>query len=129
MSTSKIRLLVGGIWGSGRRSGLLSSLVVAVRSESGEYLTAGKVGAGFSDEKLEELTEALEPKIIRTEGRRAEIEPSRVIEVDFQGIQTTDAYEAGYALRIPRFQSERPDKSPAEADSLDRLKQLYDQLS
>ena len=95
-----------------------------MRSESGEYLTAGKVGAGFSDEKLEELTEALESKNIRAEGCRAEIEPSRVIEVDFQDIQATDAYEAGYALHIPRFQNERPDKSPAEADSLDRLRQL-----
>ncbi len=121
-------VVVGGVWGSGRRSGLLSSLLVAVR-DGEDHKTVGKVGTGFSEEKLQELTDRLEPKIIASEGRRAEVEPSVVIEVDFQDIQTTDAYDAGYALRIPRFQNVRTDKSPGEADTLDRLNQLHDQLS
>ncbi|HEX8920385.1 MAG TPA: ATP-dependent DNA ligase [Pyrinomonadaceae bacterium] len=119
-------VVVGGIWGSGRRRGLLSSLVVAIRDE-GEFKTVGKVGTGFSEEMLKDLTAKLEPKIITTRGRNVEIEPEMVLEVDFQDIQKTNRYRAGYVLRIPRFKRERTDKSTREADTLDRLKRLYKQ--
>lgn len=117
-------VIVGGIWGSGRRKGTLSSLVVAVRDRD-SFKTVGKVGTGFSEEKLAELTSRLEPLVITTKGRTVEIEPTIVIEVDFQGIQKTSAYSSGYALRIPRFKQERSDKSPREADTLKRLQQLF----
>jgi DNA ligase-1 len=119
-------VVVGGIWGSGRRKGLLSSLVVAIRDRD-EFKTVGKVGTGFSEEMLRALTAKLEPKIITTRGRNVEIEPEMVIEVDFQDIQKTNRYRAGYVLRIPRFKRERTDKSTREADTLERLKRLYKQ--
>jgi DNA ligase-1 len=120
-------VVVGGIWGSGRRRGLLSSLIVAIRD--GEALkTVGKVGTGFSEETLRQLTADLEPKIITTRGLNVEIEPEMVIEVDFQDIQKTDRYPAGYVLRIPRFKQQRTDKSIREADNLTRLKRLYKQM-
>jgi DNA ligase 1 len=119
-------VVVGGIWGSGRRRGLLSSLVIAVRDKD-DFKVVGKVGTGFSEELLADLTRRLEPAIISTRGRTVEIEPALVIEVDFQGIQKTVRYDSGYALRIPRFKRERPDKSIREADTLDRLKRLYRQ--
>lgn len=119
-------VVVGGIWGSGRRKGLLSSLVVAIRDEE-SFKTVGKVGTGFSEEVLRDLTLKLEPHIITTRGRDVEIEPQLVIEVDFQDIQKTNAYSAGYVLRIPRFKRERVDKSIREADTLERLKRLYKQ--
>ncbi|MDT4898134.1 MAG: ligase 1 [Acidobacteriota bacterium] len=119
-------VVVGGIWGSGRRRGLLSSLVVAIRDKD-EFKTVGKVGTGFSEETLKDLTAKLEPKIITTRGRNVEIEPEMVLEVDFQDIQKTNRYRAGYVLRIPRFKRERTDKSTREADTLERLKRLYKQ--
>jgi DNA ligase-1 len=120
-------VITGGIWGSGRRRGLLSSLIVAVR-DGEEFKTVGKVGTGFSEEALRELTARLEPRIITTRGRDVEIEPEVVIEVDFQDIQKTARYRAGYALRIPRFKRVREDKSTREADTLERLKRLYKQM-
>jgi DNA ligase-1 len=119
-------VVVGGIWGSGRRRGMLSSLVVAIRDRD-EFKTVGKVGTGFPEDTLRDLTARLEPGIITTRGRNVEIEPSMVIEVDFQDIQKTNRYEAGYVLRIPRFKRERTDKSTREADNLDRLIRLYKQ--
>ncbi|HEV3469141.1 MAG TPA: ATP-dependent DNA ligase [Pyrinomonadaceae bacterium] len=120
-------VVTGGIWGSGRRRGLLSSLIVAVRDRDG-FKTVGKVGTGFSEETLREMTAQLEPKIITTRGRDVELEPETVIEVDFQDIQKTARYRAGYALRIPRFKRVRTDKSTREADTLERLKRLYKQM-
>lgn len=119
-------VVTGGIWGSGRRRNLLSSLFVAVQ-DKGEFKTVGKVGTGFSEVILKDLTARLEPKIIVTRGRNVEIEPEMVIEVDFQDIQKTNRYAAGYVLRIPRFRRERTDKSTRDADSLERLKRLYNQ--
>jgi DNA ligase-1 len=119
-------VVVGGIWGSGRRRGTLSSLVVAIRDRD-KFKTVGKVGTGFSEEMLAELTARLEPKIITSRGRDVMIEPEMVIEVDFQDIQKTNRYAAGYVLRIPRFRRERTDKSTREADTLERLKRLYNQ--
>jgi DNA ligase 1 len=120
-------VITGGIWGSGRRKGLLSSLIVAVRDRDG-FKTVGKVGTGFSEEALRELTARLEPSVIATRGRDVEVEPEVVIEVDFQDIQKTARYRAGYALRIPRFKRVRTDKSTREADDLVRLKRLYKQM-
>lgn len=119
-------VVTGGIWGSGRRRGLLSSLIVAVRDDN-EFKTVGKVGTGFSEEVLRDLTAKLEPKVTVAHGRNVEIEPEMVIEVDFQDIQKTNRYRAGYVLRIPRFKQERTDKSTREADTLERLKRLYKQ--
>ncbi|MCA1643182.1 MAG: ATP-dependent DNA ligase [Acidobacteria bacterium] len=119
-------VIVGGIYGSGRRRGLLSSLIVAVR-DGGEYLTVGKVGTGFSEEALRDLTARLEPLVVSSSGHDVEIEPRIVIEVDFQDIQQTSRYRAGYVLRIPRFKRERTDKSVREADTLERLERLYSQ--
>lgn len=118
-------VVTGGIWGSGRRN-LLSSLIVAVRDKDA-FKTVGKVGTGFSEEVLKDLTARLEPKIILARGRDVEIEPEMVIEVDFQDIQKTSRYAAGYVLRIPRFRRERTDKSLREADTIERLRRLYRQ--
>jgi DNA ligase-1 len=120
-------VIVGGIWGSGRRKGLLSSLIIAIRGANDELLTVGKVGTGFSEETLRDLTDRLKPLIITELGHNVEIEPKIVIEVDFQDIQKSNRYRAGYVLRIPRFKRERPDKSINEADNLARLRKLYDQ--
>ncbi|HYE14276.1 MAG TPA: ATP-dependent DNA ligase [Pyrinomonadaceae bacterium] len=119
-------VVTGGIWGSGRRRGLLSSLIVSVRDRDG-LKTVGKVGTGFSEETLKALTAQLEPKIITARGRDVELEPDVVIEVDFQDIQKTNRYGSGYALRIPRFKRVRADKSTREADTLERLARLYKQ--
>jgi DNA ligase 1 len=119
-------VVVGGIWGSGRRRGLLSSLIIAVPDKN-EFKTVGKVGTGFSEDTLRDLTSRLEPLIIASRGRNVEIEPKVVLEVDFQGIQKTPRYSSGYALRIPRFKRERIDKGIREADSLERLVRLYKQ--
>jgi DNA ligase-1 len=54
------------------------------------------------------------------------VEPKIVIEVAFNNVMESDRHESGYALRFPRIVRLRPDKLPQEADTLQRVKEIYE---
>lgn len=119
-------VIIGAEWGEGRRAHLLGSfLVAAYDPHSGEFVPVGKVGSGFTDEDLAEFTKMLKPHIVRQEGKFVEIEPKFVIEVTYQEIQRSPKYKSGFALRFPRYVALREDKSPEEADTIERVAELY----
>ncbi|NJE43214.1 ATP-dependent DNA ligase [Thermococcus sp. GR6] len=120
-------VIIGAEWGEGRRAHLLGSfLVAAYDPHSGEFVPVGKVGSGFTDEDLVEFTKMLKPLIIGGEGKFVEIEPKVVIQVTYQEIQRSPKYRSGFALRFPRYVALREDKSPEEADTIERIAQLYE---
>jgi DNA ligase-1 len=120
-------VIIGAEWGEGRRAHLLGSfLVAAFDPHSGEFVPVGKVGSGFTDEDLVEFTRMLKPLIVREEGKYVEIEPKVVIQVTYQEIQKSPKYRSGFALRFPRYVALREDKSPEEADTIERIAQLYE---
>jgi len=120
-------VIIGAEWGEGRRAHLLGSFLVgAYDPETGEFLPVGKVGSGFTDEDLARFTKMLKPLILREEGKFVEIQPKVVIEVTYQEIQKSPKYRSGFALRFPRFVALREDKSPEEADTIERIAQLYE---
>ena len=49
-----------------------------------------------------------------------------VLEVAFDSIQKSTRHKSGFALRFPRIVRLRPDKPPAEATSLEEVRQLYE---
>ena len=126
-------VIVGAEWGEGRRAGWLTSFVVAVKDpETGEFLEIGEVGSGIKEKKespeditFEELTEILKPYIYKQEGKRVFIKPKIVVEVLYDEIQESPKYSSKFALRFPRIVRLRPDRSPDEIDTLDRVKRLY----
>ena len=119
-------VVVGGEWGEGRRSHLISSFELAcLDSRTGRLLRIGQVGTGFTDEDLEELTELLKPLIVREEGKKIYFRPKVVFEVAYQEIQKSPKYESGFALRFPRFVRVRYDKGIEDADTIDRVRELY----
>jgi DNA ligase-1 len=120
-------VVVGGEWGEGRRSHLIGTFELACRDPTtGKLLRIGKLGTGFTDEDLEELTELFKPLIIKEEGKRVVFKPKIVFEVAYQEIQKSPKYESGFALRFPRFVRIRDDKGVEDADTLDRVKSLYE---
>ncbi|AIY90596.1 ATP-dependent DNA ligase [Geoglobus acetivorans] len=119
-------VVVGGEWGEGKRSNLISSFELACLDEYGGLLRVGKVATGFTDEDLEELTELFKPEIEYQEGKRIVFNPKYVFEVAYQEIQKSPKYESGYALRFPRFVRLRDDKSVEEADTVERVARLYE---
>jgi DNA ligase-1 len=123
-------VVTGAEWGEGRRATLLGTFLLSARVEDGDgddaYETIGKVATGVTDEDLEDLTDLLEPEIVREDGQEVELRPSVVFEVGYEEIQRSPTYSSGYALRFPRFVAVREDKSPEEADSLTRVERLAD---
>jgi len=49
-----------------------------------------------------------------------------VVEIAFDGVQRSSRYPGGMALRFARVLRYRDDKSPAEADTIDTVRRLYE---
>ena len=119
-------VVLGAEWGEGRRAELFGTFLLAVRAgETDEgYATIGKVATGLTDEQLADLTERLEPRVVRESGTDVEFRPELVVEVGYEEIQRSPTYSSGYALRFPRFVGVREDKSVDDADSVERIARL-----
>jgi len=116
--------------GHGKRRNLLSDYTFAVRrsTEDDELLNIGKAYSGLTDAELTELTEWFKDHTVQefAHGRVRIVEPSIVIEVTFDKVQPSKRHKSGYALRFPRILRLRPDKKPAEADTLETVRRLVD---
>jgi DNA ligase 1 len=112
-------------WGHGRRRGWLSNLHLAARDPaSGELIMLGKTFKGLTDELLTwQTARFLELEVRRTAGT-VYVEPSTVVEIACDGLQVSTRYPGGVALRFARVLRYRPDKSAAEADTIDTVKAL-----
>jgi DNA ligase-1 len=81
----------------------------------------GKTFKGMTDEMLRWQTE----RLLALETARNEwqvfVEPSLVVEIAFDGIQTSPRYPGGVALRFARVLRYREDKTAAEADTIDAV--------
>ena len=122
-------VIVGAEWGTGKRSGWLTSYVLACRKH-GKFLEIGKVGTGIKElEKqgvsFEQLTKLLGPHIIKEEGKTVRIKPHIIIEVKYEEIQKSPTYASGYALRFPRFVRLRQDKALSDVSDLSLVHDLY----
>ncbi|MFW6003242.1 MAG: ATP-dependent DNA ligase LigA, partial [Halanaeroarchaeum sp.] len=116
-------VVTGAEWGEGRRARFLGTYELSVHTPDG-FETVGKVATGITDEELERLSELVESKIRAEDGQTVDVEPSVVFEVGYEEIQKSPTYSSGYALRFPRFVSVRDDKSPEDADTLERVERL-----
>ena len=54
------------------------------------------------------------------------VRPELVVEIAFDGVQTSSRYPGGMALRFARVLRHRPDKSAAEADTVAAVRTVHD---
>ena len=85
----------------------------------------GKTFKGMTDEVLAWQTERLLELETRTEGHVVHVRPELVVEIAFDGVQTSSRYPGGVALRFARVKGYRPDKSPAEADTIETVRAIH----
>lgn len=120
-------VIVAADWGSGRRVGWLSNYHLAVKdAESGEFLVVGKTFKGLTDAEFESITKRLQELKTRDGRYTVYVKPAIVAEVAYNEIQKSPRYKSGFALRFARISRFRDEKRPDDADTLQRLQQLYD---
>jgi DNA ligase-1 len=143
-------------WGHGRRRGLLSNLHLGARGPDGSFVMLGKTFKGLTDEMLAWQTERLSalattqdpggPETARPGGGRGgrtrpseagpqagshvvHVRPELVVEIAFDGVQTSPRYPGGVALRFARVLRHRPDKPAREASTLEDVLAIHSRAS
>jgi DNA ligase 1 len=112
-------------WGHGRRQGWLSNLHLGARDpETGGFVMLGKTFKGLTDELLRWQTERLKELATDDNGWVVTVRPEQVVEIAFDGVQTSPRYPGGVALRFARVLRYRDDKRAAEADTIDMVKAI-----
>lgn len=121
-------VVLGVEWGSGRRTGKLSNIHLGARDPAtGGFIMLGKTFKGMTDAMLDwqtaRFTELADGP---TDGWVVKVRPEQVVEIAFDGVQTSSRYPGGMALRFARVLRYRDDKSPAEADTIDTVRKFYE---
>jgi DNA ligase-1 len=118
-------VVLGAEWGHGRRRGRLSNLHLGARDPaSGEFVMVGKTFKGLTDELLAWQTERFRQIESGRDGHVVHVRPEQVVEIAFDGIQTSRRYPAGMALRFARVKRYRDDKPAAEADTVETVRAI-----
>lgn len=113
-------------WGSGRREGWLSNLHLGARDPlTGGFVMLGKTFKGLTDATLEWQTAQFLARETGREGHVVHVRPELVAEIAFNDLQASPHYAGGLALRFARLKRYRPDKTAAEADTIETVRALY----
>lgn len=113
-------------WGSGRRQGWLSNLHLGARDpDNGGFVMLGKTFKGLTDELLRWQTERFLELAVERGDWVVRVRPEQVVEIAFDGVQTSSRYPGGMALRFARVIRYRDDKSAAEADTIDMVRAVH----
>ena len=125
-------VITGAEYGTGKRSGWMSSFSLSCRDAEGNFLEIGKMGTGIKEKEGEgdmtfaELTKILAPHVTKEEGKNATIKPKVVLSATYQEIQRSPNYKSGFALRFPTFIALRPDRKPEDVATLKEVAKDYE---
>jgi len=118
--------IVKALYGKGKRAGLYSSFLLAVRDPKEKKLyTMGKV-SNLPDETMNALRTIIDRTKTSDDEEGVFVKPSIVAEATYQEIQETDEYTSGFALRVPKIVRFRTDKTIDQIDSIEKLQKLYE---
>ena len=119
-------IIVKSLHGKGKRAGLYSSFLLAVRDPKERRLyTIGKV-SNLPEQTMETLRTIIERTRISEDREGVFVKPSIVVEATYQEIQRTDEYSSGYALRVPKIVRFREEKKIEEIDDVQKVAKLYE---
>lgn len=137
-------VVVGALWGRGRRRGQYGALLLAAYDPGTDtFATVCRCGTGFSDDDLATLPARLAPharadRPARVDARQpADVwfEPGQVVETLGAELTLSPNHTAGWgriradaglALRFPRFTGRyRSDKAAEDATTVEEILQLY----
>jgi DNA ligase-1 len=112
-------------WGHGRRRGWLSNLHLGARDpQTGGFVMLGKTFKGLTDETLRWQTERFQELAVDRNDWVVTVRPEQVVEIAFDGVQTSPRYPGGVALRFARVIRYRDDKRADEADTIEAVRAI-----
>ncbi|MBA2565512.1 MAG: ATP-dependent DNA ligase, partial [Gemmatimonadetes bacterium] len=85
----------------------------------------GKTFKGLTDEMLAWQTQELLARERERDDWTVHVRPEMVVEVAFDGVQTSPRYPGAVALRFARVKAYRPDKAPEEADTIQAVQEIF----
>jgi DNA ligase-1 len=116
--------VIGAEWGEGKRAHVFGSFLVACQDQ-GKLVPLSRVATGFSDEQLTEVYELLKDTVTKKAGKEVSFEPTLVFEVGYAELQASVNYDAGFALRFPRFIRLRDDKDIGDIETIEGIRARY----
>jgi DNA ligase-1 len=118
-------VVIGAEWGYGRRTGKLSNIHLGARDpDGGEPVMVGKTFKGMTDQLLDWQTATFPEHARERPDWGVVLRPELVVEIAVDGAQRSTRYPGGVALRFARVLRYRPDKTAAEADTVDAVRAL-----
>lgn len=109
--------------GHGRRSNLYTDYTFAVR-DGDKLVSFAKAYSGLTDKELAEVDIFVKKNSLEKFGPVRTVRPELVFEIAFEGIAASARHKSGVALRFPRINRWRRDKSPEEINTLEDLQRM-----
>lgn len=120
-------VIVSAEYGYGRRVGWLSDYYLAARdAETDELLPVGKTFKGLKDAEIVEMTMRLKESAVKSSPHSVSVVPKIVVEVAYNEIQSSPKYKCGMTLRFARITRIRDDKTGADVDTIQRVREIYE---
>ncbi|MDQ3323850.1 MAG: ATP-dependent DNA ligase [Acidobacteriota bacterium] len=113
--------------GTGKRSGLFTDYTFAVWS-GGELVPFAKAYSGLTDAEIRKVDKFVRENTKETFGPVRSVAPKLVFELAFEAIQKSSRHKSGVAVRFPRILRWRDDKKIEEADSLETIHAILENL-
>ncbi len=111
--------------GSGKRSNLFTDYTFAVWKGT-ELVPFAKAYSGLTDAEIRKVDRYIRDNTIETFGPVRSVTPKLVFEIAFEALQRSTRHKSGVAVRFPRIQRWRDDKSIEQADSLETIFAMLD---
>jgi DNA ligase 1 len=127
-------VIVGAEYGTGKRSGGLTSYIVAC-SNGNKFLEVGKVSSGLKEKEemggitYTEMDKLLKPLIIHDTKTGVVVKPKIIVSVTYQNIQPSPRYSSGFAMRFPRITHYRPERGLFDIATLSDIKKERERLN
>jgi DNA ligase-1 len=120
-------VLVAAQLGNGKRASLFTDYTFSVW-RNGQLLPVAKAYSGLNDAEIREADRFVRRNTIERHGPVRIVKPELVFELAFERVQPSSRHKSGLALRFPRIARWRHDKRPEEADTLEVLERLMEQV-
>lgn len=113
--------------GSGKRSNLFTDYTFAVW-KGDELVPFAKAYSGLTDAEIRKVDRFIRDNTVETFGPVRSVKPELVFELAFEAIQRSTRHKSGVAVRFPRIAHWREDKGIKDADSLETIHEMLEQM-